>query len=84
MNRFITRGTIKAVLSGAAWIAALLGHSWFGDLVTRPEVIEAILALLGLVLGMSAGADEGIKPPTPSKSPTGYHWDSFKGWVKDA
>jgi hypothetical protein len=89
MNRFITKGTIRAGLSIALFLAATTGHKQLSAILSNHEVVEGILAFLGIVFGISAGMAEGVQAPdTPTEEATfdytGWKWDAINGWVHDS
>lgn len=61
MNKFITKGTISAVLGVAAFAASVTGKAAFASFLSNPETATLLLQVLGGVLTLYAGATDGIK-----------------------
>jgi hypothetical protein len=91
LSRFITKGTISAVLSVITLILGSTGHGALATILTDPNTIQNILIMISAGSALYAGAAQGV-PPKPAALPTapatvedpypGYDWDPVNGWVK--
>jgi len=60
MNRFVTKGTVSAVL-GVAGIAALFaGKPAFASFLQNPDTAVQVIAAISAALTLFAGASKGI------------------------
>ena len=60
MTKFLTKGTITAVLSVAAILAGAFGKPYLATFLNDPTTVEQVLVGLGAIGGIVAGAMKGI------------------------
>jgi hypothetical protein len=67
MTKYITPGTITAVLSVAAIVAGAFGKTALAAFFTDPATAQSVLAAAGAVGTLVAGVLAGVKPADAAK-----------------
>lgn len=60
MNKYITKGTVSAVLGVGAFAASITGKSALATFLSNPDTGAQLLAVLGGFLTLFAGASAGV------------------------
>ena len=87
LKRFLTKGTITAVMSLLAVVFGGSNISPLFEWLQSPDTLDRIMQLLGLIGLLSSGFMQGVKPKEAPAATTadpypGYKYDAIKGWVK--
>lgn len=61
LNKFVTKGTVTAVLSVAAILAGAFGYAPLKGFFEDPHTADAILTAAGAIGTLAAGIMQGVK-----------------------
>ena len=61
--KYVTKGTIAAVLSIAAILAGAFGYDAIGTFLNDPGTVTTALTIVGAVGTLYAGITDGLKKP---------------------
>lgn len=64
MTKYLTPGTVAALLSVAAIVAGAFGKSALATFLNDPSTTQTVLTLAGAVGTLVAGILNGVKPTT--------------------